>query len=170
MIKTKKEHSDFEKAQWGSHTEVIIDYIMKNEKIDTMLELGSGEFSTPVYAPLVDTLCSVETDKEWYEYMQTTYPITNVVYKHLSPINIPFFLEDLNMLKQLPTLVLVDHTHEEIPNQRALIANQLMKLGCKYIVIHDSCESIVDGIELNDNYNYSINSKSINPSLLLSRK
>lgn len=168
MIKEYKDHSDFEKAQWGSHKEVIIDNIMKKEKIDFLLELGSGEFSTPIYAPLVTTLVSVETNSEWYEYMRSKHPASNVEYKLISDKEIPEFIDSLVKIK-VPNLVLVDHTHD-IPDQRATVANQLMQHKIKYIVIHDICQSIIDKIENNDSYEYFVNSKSINPSLLLSRK
>lgn len=170
MIRQYSEHSDFEKAQWGSHKEIIIDHLIDKNQIETnsMLELGAGEFSTPVYAPLFKKFYSVETDKDWYEFIKTKYPFSNTEYHHLSDMQIQEFIDKL-FEKDIPDCVLVDHTHT-IPNHRSMIANYLIKKGCKHIVIHDLCDDMYTTLEVNPAYEYLVNKKSINPSLLISRK
>lgn len=170
MIRNIEDHTDFEKEQWGSHKEVIIDHIMKEDKINFMIELGSGEFSTPVYAPLVDHLISIETSEEWMNFMKNKHPIDNVEYILMHESKIPQYIEDLFVKDVNPDLVLVDHTHESIPNQRMEVASQLMHKGCKHIVLHDINQDMLDKIENNEAYEYFINTKSINPSLWLRRK
>jgi len=169
MIRELKDYSEFELKQWGSHTEVIVDHIMKKEKISTMIELGAGDFSTPIYALKVDQLFSIETNLEWFSHVQQKYNLPNVRHIFLDDKDIPQWLEaTFSMIKV--DLVLVDHTHETVENQRALVSNQLMKLGCKHVVIHDICDSIQTAIDADPNYNFFVNSKSINPSLYIQRK
>lgn len=165
-----KQLTEFEIKQWGSHKEVIIDYCMKKTTIDTMVEVGVGEFSTPVYKNLVKKLISYETDVEWFQFISKKYTDPNIEYilstrDNLAPSLITLF--NNNKID----LVLVDHSVENTYiNQRAYIANISMLHNIPFIVIHDICQDILKDVTLTKNYNYFINNESINPSLLIEKK
>lgn len=166
-----KEHTDFEKKQWSSHQEVIIDYVMKHNKIDTMLEIGMGIYSTPVYAPLVSRFISFETNKEWYDFMIEKYPdLPNHSHSFVNDYDMPKIVQAMADNGDLPDLVLVDHAHPNVLNQRAMVANLLMQLKCKFIIIHDVNEEMKATLDNSSDYDFYINSKSINPSILMVRK
>jgi hypothetical protein len=168
MIIKKEQHTQFERAQWGSH----IDMINKiyPDTIPFMLELGAGEYSTPVYAPRAARYISVQTDKEWFDYISKTYQYPNTSYLHIPDTEIEKYIDVLFMQSEIPDIVLVDHTHDNIPDHRATIANKLQDTNCKYIVIHDMCQAVLDKIVKSPNHSYYVNHASINPCILITRK
>ena len=168
-IRPKSDFSTFEINQWGSHTEVILP-IIEEGQVDFMVELGSGEFSTPIYSKKCKKYISVETEPVWLEYMQKQCPEDHITFLHLEDSAIPGELERMFEEEKVPDLVLVDHTHLNFEEQRATIANRLTELGCKFIVIHDMCKNIGEKIVVHPDYDYGINSESVNPSLLIRKK
>lgn len=169
-IRQKGEYSEFELKQWGSHTEVILP-IIESEDIKYMVELGAGEFSTPIYSKVCKKFLLIETESIWLEYIKTICPEKHIEYRLLEDSAILGELEREFNKEQVPDLVLVGHSYNNVKEeQRAIISNRLTKLGCRYIVIHGICKNITEKIVVHPNYDYNINKDSINPSLLIKRK
>lgn len=70
---------------WGSHVPVNI-ALLKTFSIDSVLELGTGHNSTPIFKQHTKKLISVEQDRKWLDMMETTYPAdSNHRYKYIDP-------------------------------------------------------------------------------------
>ena len=114
------------------------------------LELGTGDYSTPVFTEYDLQLLSIENDGEWIEYVKSKYGLADILYRNLGDIKIGTelgeftdiqkaeiinFYDTLEIPELKPNLLFVD----QFTSCRALSVNSL-KEKFDLIIYHD-CES-----------------------------
>ena len=110
--------------------------VVKKEKIDLIIELGSEYCSTTqVFASLVDSVYAVEVDYETYKIAKQIHPVNAMVLCDDSRIVLPFILKHLN--RPLKFLIYLDsHSDNNCPilDELKIIAASGIK---PIILIHD---------------------------------
>jgi hypothetical protein len=117
---------------YGSHTP-IMDTIFSNRSINTVLELGVGEFSTRYFIEDKKVkLTSIESQsEEWYEKTKAINP--DIVWM---PEKDRLFDWAYN-LKDMFDLILIDNNNE----YRWHLVDRLQK-NTRYLILHDTEQSI----------------------------
>lgn len=133
---------------WSSH-QPLIKAVMSYFEPKFVLELGVGDFSTPIFQQYPAYLLSVENDSDWAKFIAEKYNHDNIIYHdldnigihspasvltHLERVNINLFYDELNIYQKAPRLLFVDH----FTSIRTLAINNLYS-EFDFIIYHD-CE------------------------------
>ena len=128
-IRSQNSMTPFEHLQWKSH-QPLLELVIKQSNIETVIELGAGYFSTHFLADLVDKLISVEEQEPWRNEILKTAP-KNVEMPTIEETdNAPlewFIQSDIK-----PELVFIDCAS---PREKCL--QEAINKNIPYIVIHD---------------------------------
>jgi len=118
------------KEGYGSHCPILYE-LMKHIQ-GPVLELGCGDFSTPLLCDIAkdDILVSLESEQEWYDQMVTRG-------YHANPKHSIIYVADWDKMfveiEQYWTLIFVDHNGTRRVNDALLLKNR-----CDIMILHDT--------------------------------
>lgn len=116
---------------WTSHMPLLIKLILGTE--GTVLEVGSGPFSTP----LLHWLCSYTGRKLiTYENVKSYYKFAKQFQSKYHSIRFIENWDDLPIEKY--SVVMIDHE----PSERRVVDIERFAKHCKYMIVHDTEESM----------------------------
>lgn len=150
--------------EWSTH-QPLIRAVLESYKPKFILELGAGEFSTPIFIDEGINFLSVENNKEWIEKLQEEYKIKvlfhdlgieeNIHYNRLTAFQkaeIERFYKSICIPPWRPNLLFVD----QYMSCRAISINTLRD-KFDLIIYHDSEEVEVNRYDLIDKRGFEFN-------------
>ena len=142
---------------YATHQQALIKYALKAKEGDTIIELGAGNYSSPILYEICKSnnlnYKIYSSDILWMEEVQKIIPKANFV-----DFN---FVEDWSKweLKENAHLTLLDN--EELVINRYKHIKRSLRKHSKYIVVHDADTYPKRGIELTKDYSGELFNKLV---------
>jgi len=113
---------------WGSHLYVFRELFEWTGDLESIVEFGSGEFSTPFLAEHCRELISVETSRRYYNRARELYPGVTVRFVPAQ------FMHEFNVIAPWTDLVFVDSDRRF----RKILVEWALEQRVPYVVLHDA--------------------------------
>lgn len=158
--------------EWATH-QPLIRAVMDLYKPQFILELGAGDYSTPLFLEFPIPFISVDTDKEWVERLNKKYEV-NIIYQEIPEkefddltteeiTQISEFYKNISIPDLRPNLLFVDQHHL----CRTISINSLRD-KFDLIIYHDSEAWKINHYDLINTSGFSLSELKTNgPSTML---